>query len=685
MSERTPSPGGSMDRKAIVLSVLCLIALASAHLGGCRGAKVVRPPPSLDGMQACLQPTAASQDPQEKQRCVYLLEQFLKAEPDHPSADETSFRLGQLYLETGDFSAAYHLFHSFPEQYPKARRQAEARLYLGVALYFLDNTTDSLDVLHALAGDPKAASWSQEIFRYIAENYVKLENLPSALTWYARCLESATEEAGQERLQNRVLEVMSLGWEPEALHAATELFQEGFFSEAIHLGVVATCVQRGQLRLAEDHLMRMSLKHPEDVFTHHISALLDRMAEQGQPRVCTIGCLLPLTGKYARFGESVLDAMLLGARAFRSAEAQGSSIRLLVRDTQGEPKVAVERVRELAEDPNVMGIVGPLRAAVAFACAEEAQSLGIPMITLTQREEVAAVGDYIFQNGLTIRQQVDTLVDFVMEEMAFSSFAVLYPKDAYGTLSRDLLESKLLEMGGELVSAVAYDDRETDFQDEIRQLVGPEFLLEVEKREKEREQKRLLEEGLDVDLEEQVLEDAPTGIEAGFGMDEEELEEEPVLPPFQVLFIPDHFRKVALIAPHLALYDVNEITLLGTNAWNSTQLVELAGEYVRDAIFADGFFAESNMPYVREFVEDYLRAFQTVPRVLEAQGYDSLLMLEDSFSQAPVKTRDQVRDALATMEGYPGLSGYTSFNEDGSAKKRLYILSIIGNHIQQIY
>jgi ABC-type branched-subunit amino acid transport system substrate-binding protein len=665
-----------MNRKAIFLSALCLVALASSHLVGCQGAKVVRPPPSFEGLQACLEPAAPSEDLQEKQRCVYLLEQFLKAEPDHPRADETSFRLGQLYLETGDFSAAYHLFRSFPEEHPKARRQAEARLYLGVALYFLDNPADSLDVLHALADDPKAAPWAEEIYRYIAENYVKLENLPSALTWYARCLESTAEEADQERLQDRVLEVMSVGWEPEALQAATELFPEGFFSEAIHLGVVATCVQRGQLRLAEDHLMRMSVQHPEDVFTPHIHALLDRMAAEGQPRICTVGCLLPLTGKYGRFGESVLHAMLLGARAFRSPEEKGSSIRLLVRDTQGDPEVAVERMRELAEDPNVAGIVGPLRASVALACAEEAQKLGIPIITLTQREEVARVGDYVFQNGLTIRQQVDTLVEFVMEEMAFSSFAVLYPKDAYGTLSRDLLENKVLGMGGELVSAVPYEDGETDFQDEIRLLVGQKFLREVARREEEREQKRLLEEGGEV---------TPEGVEAGFGLGEEEPEEEPILPPFQVLFIPDHFRKVALIAPTLALYDVNEITLMGTNAWNSNELVELAGEYVRDAIFADGFFAESSMPYVREFVEDYMRAFQTEPRVLEAQGYDSLLMLEDAFLQTRGKTREEVREALANMEGYAGLSGYTSFNEDGSAKKRLYILSIIGNHIQQIY
>ena len=203
-----------MNRKAIFLSALCLVALASSLLVGCQGAKGSGRRPLSRGSRLASRRLPPLKTSRRSNAASPLLEQFLKAEPGHPQADETSFRLGQLYLETGDFSAAYHLFRSFPEERPKARRQAEARLYLGVALYFLDKSADSLDVLHALADDPKATPWAEEIYRYIAENYVKLENLPSALTWYARCLESTAEEAGQERLQDRVLEVMSVGWEP---------------------------------------------------------------------------------------------------------------------------------------------------------------------------------------------------------------------------------------------------------------------------------------------------------------------------------------------------------------------------------------------------------------------------------------------------------------------------------------
>jgi ABC-type branched-subunit amino acid transport system substrate-binding protein len=140
-----------------------------------------------------------------------------------------------------------------------------------------------------------------------------------------------------------------------------------------------------------------------------------------------------------------------------------------------------------------------------------------------------------------------------------------------------------------------------------------------------------------------------------------------------------------LIAPHLAFCDLDEITLLGTNAWNSPSLVEQAGEYVRDAIFVDGFFAESAIPYVRDFVENYERAFQREPRVLEAQGYDSLRILEEAFYEAALKTRDHVREAILEMDGYSGLSGYTRFDDEGCATKRLYLLSIRQNRIEQIY
>lgn len=614
--------------------------------------------------------------PEERDRCLALLERFLAAEPKHEAADRIALQLSRFYMAKEDLPAAYSLLHPFAERYPASKRKAKAKLYLGICLVRMDDPAGALEVLLPLADEPEAALLSREVYWYTAEAYVKNEDLLAALAAYQRCYGTMLEDADWRRLEGRVLDVMRKGWDPDVLQRASVEFPEGFFAEAIRFGIAASHVRNGRLRLAQGLLLRMSGEHPADAFTPHINALLQEIAESGEPRPCTVGCLLPLSGRYGKFGKHVLDALLLGARAFEDAGASGLPIRLVIRDTEGDPEKAVGYVDELAGIPELVGVVGPLRASVAFASAQEAQKLGLPMITLTQREDVAAAGDYIFQNGLTVRQQVDTLVEYVMDEMGLSSMAVLYPEDPYGRRAQELFVEKVEEMGGEIVASVSYGDEETDFQDEIRQLVGEEYVNEMNRREEERKQKGLLGE-----------EDVGGG-EGGVGMPggvPEESEEEPLLPPFEVLFVPDHYKKVALIAPHLALYDLNEITLLGTNAWNSPHLVEEAGEYVRDAIFVDGFFAESAMPDVQAFVEHYLEAFQREPRALEAQAYDSLLILEEAFQRADAKTRDSVRESLANLDGYPGLSGYTRFNEDGSAKKRLYILSVVNNRIEQIY
>jgi len=84
-------------------------------------------------------------------------------------------------------------------------------------------------------------------------------------------------------------------------------------------------------------------------------------------------------------------------------------------------------------------------------------------------------------------------------------------------------------------------------------------------------------------------------------------------------------------------------------------------------------------------VEEFERDFQRVPRLFEALGYDSLLILEEAFHKAVPKTRDRIREALSEMEGYPGLSGYTDFDEVGSSRKRLYLLTVIRNRIEEVY
>ena len=114
----------------------------------------------------------------------------------------------------------------------------------------------------------------------------------------------------------------------------------------------------------------------------------------------------------------------------RVPPAQG--VRLIVRDSAGSPERAAAAVAELAAIDDVVAILGPLLAAEAEAAASAAETAGVPLLTLTSREDVAAEREGVFRLRTTPDDEVSFLVDHAVDELGAERFAVLYPADTYG-------------------------------------------------------------------------------------------------------------------------------------------------------------------------------------------------------------------------------------------------------------
>lgn len=653
-----------------------ILFLSLVCMSSCQAPQAVRPAPEVQAEPGVyLQQIEKALGERDNRKAISLLEGFLKSYPGDPKVEFSALRLGYLYLEAGENTKAYELLRNWLEQYPQSRNRARGRLYLAMSLFRLDRVKEALNLFHALAEEPEAAAFLPQIYVYLGECYLKQGQLLPALTWYVRYESGVSDEAERKAVQRRFVQILSRGWSESTLERALVRFPEGFLADAVRYGMALAQFQGGNRRLAEESLFKISSRHPNDPLTGPIQDLLKEISAQERPRTCTIGCLLPLTGKYQRIGSGVLDALLLGSRAFQDPGPRGHTIRLLIRDTQGNPATAARGLRELAAVQDLVGIVGPLTAEEGLSCAREAESLGVPMIALTQKEEVARVGAFVFQNGLTMRQQVETLVDYAMGRLGVVRFAVLYPNDAYGLLARDRFRQKVAESGGVVEAEVPYAERETDFQDEIKRLVGESYWRTLQESEQKKGFGKTLQED-DRPKEGQVSSEgtpaaAASGVASGL--------------PFEALFIPDEYRRVSLIAPHLALFDLSGVLLLGTNAWHSERLVASAGDYVKGSLFVDGFFEGSPMPFVREFVAEFRRNFGRDPGLIEAEALDSLWMLAAAFDQTGQKTRTGVRDALAALENYTGLSGTMSFDADGCARKHLHVLTVSDNRIEEVY
>ena len=149
-------------------------------------------------------------------------------------------------------------------------------------------------------------------------------------------------------------------------------------------------------------------------------------------------------------------------------------------------------------------------------------------------------------------------------------------------------------------------------------------------------------------------------------------------PSFDSLYLPGTADRVGLLIPQLAFYNITGMKLIGSNNWHTPDLLERAGRHAEGAVFTDGFMPESTDPAVKEFVESYRSAYQEDPGALAAQAYDSAMMVL-SLIKEHKDTPAAIRDGLASLNAYPGISGTTTFNGTGEAQKKIFLMTIDSN------
>ena len=397
----------------------------------------------------------------------------------------------------------------------------------------------------------------------------------------------------------------------------------------------------------------VALPSPDSDLAEH------EIAEEQAVKPEAIGCLLPLNGSFALYGQEVLNGVQL---ALTRVTQQGLSIQLIVKDTRGSAEEAASLVQELAAAHKVIAVIGPLASRSALSAAKKAQQIGVPIITLTQREGITAEGDMVFQNFLTPAMEVERLVHKATREMGLSRFAILYPDTAYGRTLMNLFWDKVEEGGGSVTAIESYKPEETDFAVEIKKMVGLHYPRPESVVQALLEKKHLLDQ---------------MGVEIGPST---EKEPEPII-DFDAVFIPDNAQKVSLIAPQFPFHKVFRVRFLGTSLWQSPELMEHAAEYLQGAVFPSGFSAESDSPRVKEFVALYRKTYDAEPGILAAAGYDTLMFLSHVLVKDAPKTRQDFQRAMRTSNDFTGISGRMVFNDRREVIKNPTLYSVRGKRI----
>lgn len=362
----------------------------------------------------------------------------------------------------------------------------------------------------------------------------------------------------------------------------------------------------------------------------------------------TIGCVLPLSGQYAAWGNKALDAILLSARLFNKENQ--TSWEVIAEDSGGLPDKTKAAIERLANGKNVMAIIAVTETTDAADTAREAEKWKVPLILITSKEGVTSIGRYVFQHFLIPTQQIRALVQYAFDDLNCAIFSILYPQDDYGEEMVKIFRKEVDRVGGKVEKAISYSKKQTDFGDEISKLTGRSVR-------------------------------SPSSSKLNADKNEPK---ESISVDFEALFIPDSSSRVKMITSQLEFYDAKGFKLLGTSLWHSPELLKNDTEYLNEAVFTDSFCKDGFYPETTNFVDAYKEAYSREPENIEALAFDTAGIIFSILENKNVKTRQDLTAGLIKMENYNGATGNIYFDANRVAQKTAFILKVNDGKLEQV-
>jgi len=574
---------------------------------------------------------------------------FVLRHHDSELALEAYTYLGRIFLAQNRYADAL----LYLERVAENERTIEVKLLIGYSLIMAGENSAGLRQLQQVVDQTFAPADQQYLFEGMALAYDRIQAPLRALYFYHQALPGAHDP---QQLLKRAHQLLEEKTDFEQLKEASFLFTNGPIGQDARLQLARKALTAGDQQQALQYLGMILSSQISFPWRDDAAQLMDRFSQGSWLQHDAIGVLLPLTGRYQAFGTLVKRGIDL---ALKLHNADNPPLRLIYRDSAGDPSKTREAAAELANEERVMAILGPLTGASAIAASASAQQNQTPLLALSQRASIPEVGPYIFRNSLTSRLQVRALARYAIQQQGMHSFGVLAPDTRLGREMAELFSEEVLKLGGLVIDEQSYPEDANDFRAQILHLMGKSADREkVDYRQKS---------------EETLLDDL-------FQPDQPEYPST----TFDALFLPDYADRIGLIAPQLAFYGIQNLPLLGINGWNSPDLLRLAGRYVEGSVFVDGFFLDSPYPFVKEFIDVYVETYGEEPSILEAQAFDSANILFAQLNNPNVTDRASLRNAIANLRDYPGVTGATSFDFTGEADKVLFQLQVKDGSIIQI-
>jgi branched-chain amino acid transport system substrate-binding protein len=352
-----------------------------------------------------------------------------------------------------------------------------------------------------------------------------------------------------------------------------------------------------------------------------------------QPEVIRIGINAPLTGDIPKVGEGTKYAAQMWLEDIRAAgglEVGGRKlpVELAIEDNEAKAESAVKANTKLITENEVLVIVGPQASKQAVPAGGVADNYKTPMISpWSTNPDTTKDRPYVFRACFLDPFQGPVVANFITEEFGFTKAAVLY--DVASDYPKGLAEF---------------------FKEAWEKIHGPGSVVAFESFTTK-----------DADFSSQLTKILQSGAE--------------------VLFTPQYYNEVALIVQQAHELGWDK-PIVGSDSWGSAETVELCGPDCYGLFFSTHYAAAGAKGATKEFIERYKEEYGYVPDDVAALTWDALGIVERAIQDCGELTGDIaadrtcVRNALAQIKDFEGITGKMTFTEEGDPIKCAVIVRI---------
>ncbi len=580
---------------------------------------------------------------------------FIENHPGDPRLAEALLKLGESLSVLKEKNRVREVLSRLIHDFPGTEEAERGRLLLAGVLFEGGDAQEALAVLRTLFRKVRSPEVKAGAYLLRGRILLKKGETGLALSQFKKSLLVSGEGKENRSFYHQMVKALDASLPDQDLKRYVDENPHGFPGDLSLYVLGMRAWKAGDLNRASRIFVDFSDAFPGHPLLEDARRFMNRGVLMQALSPVRLGCILPLSGPLKEIGNQVLQGIQLSLDRFNGM-FQEEKVGLLVKDSGGDAFRAKMEMEELARDPDVLAVIGPLTSRAVVESVPVAEEHHLPLITpAATADGIGGLGDDIFRNAMTNASQGRAIARYAVEELGLHYFVVLYPDDRYGTELADVFSEEIIQLGGEILCQVSYKRGSVDFKPEIRKII-------------------------EVDMEGILSRNADM-----ISLDDYSKEEwfRNYFPSFDAIYLPGYAEDVGLIVPQLAYYNVEPVQLLGSHRWNSMELIRRGEQYVEGAVFTDGFFVNSPHTDISEFVDRYRRFSGEDPTLFSAQAYDSSeMILQVLFNGA--RSREGIREGLLAIQNFPGVSGLTRVLPSGEMEKELFLIRVNEGGFQQI-